>query len=460
MKGSDTLLIKATLETLTDKDVLALLERHKKEIARYKRLAAYYDGQHDILQKKARSNGAPNNKIVANYCAYITDMCTGFFIGQPVSYTSSNKNALQELNNIFKYNDEAAHNMDLAEAASIKGRAYELLYLDEDANLRFAKLDPEEVILIADARIGEEIRYAIRHYDVYAIDGQSYTTYVDVYDSEYCTSYELKNGMMQQLERDLHKFCGVPIIEYRNNDQGKADFEGVITLVDAYNKAQSLTMDDMEDFTDAFLVLKNLRGTNEADVEKMRRDKVLCVSDDGGAEWLIKNVNDTYIENLKTRLQRDIHKFSNIPDMSDEKFTGNTSGVAIKYKLIGLEQMRGRKERYFKKGLQRRIELICGILRINHKDFDFRDIEMTFTANIPANVEELADLITKLTGVVSQEKLLSLLPFIPDPQAEVLAVRQEQEDELGGAEYAVTQKESVAQNGEDSDSSGGDKEKV
>lgn len=425
------MLIKATLEALTDKDILALLERHKKEITRYKNLASYYDGEHDIKNKQGRANGAPNNKIVANYCAYITDMCTGFFIGQPVSYTSDNKDALEQLNDVFKYNDEAAHNTDLAEAASMKGRAYELLYLDEEANIRFTKINPEEIILIADAKIGEDIRFGIRHYDVYDISGQSYETYVDVYDSDYCTSYKLENGKLVQLEQFCHMFEGVPIVEYLNNNQAKSDFEGVITLVDAYNKAQSLTLDDMEDFTDAFLVLKNMHGTGEDDVKAMRRNKVICVKDNGGAEWLIKTINDTYIENLKNRLQRDIHKFSNIPDMSDEKFTGNTSGVAIKYKLIGLEQVRGRKERKFKKGLQRRIELIFGILKINEKDFDFRDMEMTLTANIPANLAELVEAVNKLYGIVSKEKLLSLLPFIPDPQAEVEAIKAENAETLG-----------------------------
>lgn len=424
------MLIKATLDTLTEKDILALLERHKKEIKRYQKLANYYDGEHEILNKQGRVNGAPNNKIVANYCAYITDMCTGFFIGQPVSYTSENKDALEQLNDVFKYNDEAAHNTDLAETASIKGRAYELLYLDEDANIRFVKLDPEEVILVADAKIGEDIRFGIRHYDVYDISGESYETYVDVYDSGFCTSYMLKNGKLVQIEQFCHMFESVPIVEYLNSNQAKSDFEGVITLVDAYNKAQSLTLDDMEDFTDAFLVLKNMHGTEEEDVKAMRRNKVICVKDNGGAEWLIKTINDTYIENLKNRLQRDIHKFSNIPDMSDEKFTGNTSGVAIRYKLIGLEQVRGRKERKFKKGLQRRVELIFGILKINEKDFDFRDVEMTFTANIPANLAELVEVVEKLYGVVSREKLLSLLPFISDPQAEIEAIKKENAETL------------------------------
>ena len=128
--------------------------------------------------------------------------------------------------------------------------------------------------------------------------------------------------------------------------------------------AQSLTLDDMQDFTDAILLLTGMGGTDSEDVKKLRRDKVIMLDEGGGAQWLIKNINDKYVENIKTRLQKDIHKFAQIPDMSDDNFAGNASGVAIKYKLIGLEQVRSRKEREFKKGLQRRIELIGNILKV------------------------------------------------------------------------------------------------
>ena len=194
----------------------------------------------------------------------------------------------------------------------------------------------------------------------------------------------------------------------------------------------------MEDFTDAYLVLKGMGGMNGEDAAELRRNKMMTLDEGGSAEWLIKNLNDTYIENIKTRLQNDIHKFSAIPDMSDDAFAGNTSGVAIKYKLIGLEQVRSRKERCFKKGLQRRIELIADMLRTKSKaDIDFRDIEITFTANIPANNQEQADIVKALYGLVSQKRLLSLLPFVTDPAEELEELRREQEmgdyGELTGA---------------------------
>ena len=232
-----------------------------------------------------------------------------------------------------------------------------------------------------------------------------------------------------------HYFDDVPIVEYENNKERRGDFESVITLVDAYNKAQSLTLDDMEDFTDAYLVLKGMGGTTGDDIAELRRNKVLSLDEGGGAEWLIKNLNDTYIENIKTRLQKDIHKFSSVPDMSDEAFAGNATGVAIKYKLIGLEQVRSRKERGFKQGLQRRIELIAGMLKLKSAaDIDFRDIEITFTANLPSNDAEQAQIVKELYGLVSQKRLLSLLPFVTDPAEEMEELQKEQQEGMTGGE--------------------------
>ena len=97
--------------------------------------------------------------------------------------------------------------------------------------------------------------------------------------------------------------------------------------------------------------------------------------------------------------------------------------------MIGLEQIRSRKEREFKKALQRRIELISGMLKTKNLDaIDFRDVEIAFTANIPANLQEQAQIVKDLDGVVSQKKLLSLLPFIEDPVAEIEELKKEHEE--------------------------------
>ena len=424
--------VQTTKEALDGWDITDVLLWHERSfLPRVLRLKDYYVGNHDILSKAQRSNNAPNNRIVANYCEYIANMSTGFFMGQPVAYSSisGDAEAVKALHEIFRYNDEAESNLQLAGEASVTGAAYEVLYLDADAEIRFCSIPAEQMILVTDSTLEENLVAAIRRYRVMGLDGTSYRDYVDVYDAQTVTSYDYDVGKITRRgEPRPHYFDGVPVIEYPNNEARRGDFEGVMTLVDAYNKAQSLTLDDMEDFTDAYLILRGMGGTNAEDVAELRRNKVLNLDAEGGSEWLIKNLNDTYIENIKTRLQKDIHKFSSIPDMSDDAFAGNASGVAIKYKLIGLEQIRSRKERCFKKALQRRIELIAGMLKMKSKaDIDFRDIEITFTANIPANNQEQADIVKTLYGLVSQKRLLSLLPFVTDPAEEMEELQKERE---------------------------------
>ena len=418
---------------LTPSDIVSVLRTHTETVQRIEKLKRYYNGRHDILNKQGRKYGAPNNMLVSNYPRYITNMSTGFFIGQPVAYQADagKEKDLNKLLEIFKYNDESAHNLQLATEISITGEAYEILYMDGDANIRFCAVPSEEVVMVCEATLEGNPICAIRHYKVKNLDGFNYDEFVDVYDAAKITHYQYDGSSLRHIDEEQHYFGDVPVVEYINNHERTGDFEDVITLVDAYNMAQSLTLDDLMDFTDAMFILKNMLGTDEEDIKRLRKDKTILLPSDGDASWLIKNVNDTYVENVKNRLQKDIHKFAHVPDMSDENFVGNTSGIAIKYKLIGLEQIRSRKEREFKKGLQRRIEIIAGMLKLkNQAQIDFRDIDFQFTANIPANILEQAQVVNQLDGLISQKTLIGLLPFVADPAEEVDKLNDERNEEI------------------------------
>lgn len=428
--------------SLTPQDISEAIRAHDEDYRRKRKLKAYYRGEHSILLKQGRENTDVNNRLVSNYAAYISNISTGFFIGQPITYKATgNEQGLETLLEIFKYNDEAALNLSLAEESSITGEAYEFLYLDGDAKIRMATVPSEEIILICDATLEENVLFAIRHYRIYGFNKVSYDEYADVYDAREVKHYSISGGTPKLINKEPHYFDDVPIIEYPNNRQHRGDFEDVLTLVDAYNMAQSLTMDDLGDFTDAFLLVKGMHVGGDEGAKDLRRRKIIELEDGGDAQWLIKNLNDTYVENVKTRLQKDIHKFSSIPDLSDEQFAGNTSGVAIKYKLMGLSQICARKQREFKKALQRRIELISGILKLKSlPPIDFRDIDIVFTENIPANLTELASVVNSLDGMISRQTLLGLLPFITEPTQEIEILREEMKEpteSAGGGNYSA-----------------------
>lgn len=423
----------------TDKDGLSIediqkfIKKHKAESIRYIKLQKYYEGKHDILDHTSR-DGQPNNKIVNPYPKYITDMLVGYFVGQPISYTSKEEDGLlEDLQAIFDYSDEQEENLELAKICSIKGKAYELLYRDEDARIRFNEFGPEQMFVIYDMTISPSIKFAIRYYDVG--EGNDKITYAEVYDKEVCTLYKGKDSDLSLEQITPHTFKDVPVVEYVNNKEEQGDFEQVITLIDAYNKAQSNTLNDMDQFTDAYLILVNMAGTDSERIDELQRNRVMLLDDDGDAKWLIKEINDAWVENYKDRVRRDIHKFSYTPDMQDESFGNNLSGVSIRYKILAMEQIRSNKERKFKKGLQRRIELICNSLSLE-KDIDlFTNINIKFANTLPQNIYELSQTIKNLSPYLSSETLLNQLPFVENAKEELEKKKAEDEEIISSYDF-------------------------
>lgn len=416
----------------TDKDELSIediqkfIKKHKAESIRYIKLQKYYEGKHDILDHTSR-DGQPNNKIVNPYPKYITDMLVGYFVGQPISYTSKEEDELlEDLQAIFDYSDEQEENLELAKICSIKGKAYELLYRDEDARIRFNEFGPDQMFVIYDMTISPSIKFAIRYYDVG--EGNDKITYAEVFDKEVCTLYKGKDSDLSLEQITPHTFKDVPVIEYVNNKEEQGDFEQVITLIDAYNKAQSNTLNDMDQFTDAYLILVNMAGTDSGRIEDLKRDRVMLLDEDGDAKWLIKEINDAWVENYKDRVRRDIHKFSYTPDMQDESFGNNLSGVSIRYKILAMEQIRSNKERKFKKGLQRRIELICNSLSLEKNIDLFTNINIKFANTLPQNIYELSQTIKNLSPYLSSETLLNQLPFVENAKEELEKKKAEDEE--------------------------------
>jgi SPP1 family phage portal protein len=190
---------------------------------------------------------------------------------------------------------------------------------------------------------------------------------------------------------------------------------------------ESDSLNDFEYFVDAYLALYGYNADNE-DVARMKENRVLLMDEGTSAEWLIKQTSDTYVENMKNRLDKDIHKFAKCPNMSDQEFASNASGVAIKFKLLGTENLVSIKERKFKRGLQQRLELMSMINSVLREGFDWRAIDIIFTRNIPSNDTDIANMVNTLKDIVSEETLLAQIPFVDDVQAELERLKAEREE--------------------------------
>ena len=430
----------------------------RRELPRLNKLAKYYVGEQKILRRSA-PYGKPNNRIAHPFGNYIVDINVGYFLGEAITYSSSTpseenedgakpnllkkvakavRSAIQKgaealgmgllprLQEINAYNDEAAANADLGTDAGIFGIARELLWLDEDAEICFTPLDPRTVIPIYDNTVENRLLYGIRFWEDQDILSRVKTEYSTVYSRSTEITYkrERAGGWVAQGEPKEHFWGEVPVNLYSNNKMEIGDFELVISQIDAYDATQSDSVNDVEAFADAYLALigfelgdeddegdeSGAESENQKQIRTMKDNRVLFIPPGGDAKWLTKEVNDAYLENLKTRMAAEIHKFSKTPALTDQDFAANASGVAIRYKLMGLEAMAAKKERAFRKGLQRRIELICNILAVKGPQYTYTDIGMSFKRNIPANFTEIADALTKVGHILSKETQVGLLP--------------------------------------------------
>ena len=403
---------------LTPEMLVKYIQDNAMSEARKAKLKEYYRCNHPILGRLMADTNKPNNRIVNSYANYITDMFVGYFLGEPVSYNSEEEEQLTNLLNIFDYNDEAAENSELAKDASICGVAYELLYVDKYGQTRFKKIDNVKAIPVFDDTLESELLYFIRHYEDKDIVTGNVTTTAEVYSKTTRSMYKLHMGTVEFIGEEPHNFKEVPIVIYYNNEEEMGDYEPVLTLIDAYDKLQSDSVNDLEYFSDAYLALYGMSGTEASDIAAMKEQRVLLMETDSKAEWLIKEVNDTYVENLKNRIDDNIHKFSKCPAMTDKEFASNASGVAMRFKLMGMDNAANKKERAFKKALQRRIELISEIQYMLGTTYDWRAINITFKRNIPQNLIETADVLTKIGHLLSEETQVGLLPLDIDYEAE------------------------------------------
>jgi SPP1 family phage portal protein len=221
----------------------------------------------------------------------------------------------------------------------------------------------------------------------------------------------------------------VPIICYKNNPEFLGDFEPVISLIDAYNLLQSDRINDKEQLVDAILCLYGMDFDTEQ-AEMLRESRMLAnLPVDGKVEYLIKTLQEGDVDILRQNIESDIHKISMVPNMSDNNFVGNSSGVAIRYKLLAFEQNIKNKERYMEKGLMERFKLYNNFLFTQSKMalVPVEEVDAVFKRNLTSNDFEISQMINNLADFVDAETLISQLSFIKDA-SEIVALKAKEDE--------------------------------
>lgn len=412
-----------TLPTDPQKLIKDLIDYHKQNLLpRYEKLHTYYMGQHDITKRRSEE-GKPNNKVVNPYPDLIISTVAGYMLGQPVKWLSEDAAYLEKIQEVFSANSEEDRNLELLKTFSTQGEAFELVYLDEDADICFAQLPNEQTIAIYDDSIKPKLQLVLRYYPIGSLKRDTQAQYkVELYWPDHIDYYSQAGGKYVLDNSVSHYFGQVPVVHYFNNKECTGDFEKILPLIDDYDKILSDNSNELEYFRNAYMIIKGFGDIAEEDLRKMRKTGAFLlpgISENEDISFITKELDDAAVMSQLETLEANIHKFASVPNLTDENFASNASGVAIKYKLWGFEQLICAKERKFKNALQGRLQLITTAMNLKGNNFDWRQMAPSLTRNLPANVLEQSEIVANLKdllGVIPMEDLFAQLPFIRDPQ--------------------------------------------
>ena len=402
---------------------------HINEQPRLEKYKNYYDGVQAILRKAYADPTKPCNRTVINYCKNIVDSYCGY-LATPGYINYRSDVDIENIMDVLRYNDYQAEDSDFLLDALIYGVAAELMYIDTDGKTRFRLINPTQCFGVCDDSLTGDLMYFVRMYMANEWDDSNVFN-VDVYSPLSVKHFTMHgfNGALQFVSEEPHYFNQCPANIFALPDE-KSIFDCILNLQDSANDLLSAEVDDYQAFCDAYMVLEGVDADTD-DITAMKENRVLVLPEGAKASWLTKNANDAQVENILKRIQESIYRIAACPDFSSESFVGGvSSGVAIQYRLTGMETRAGKIEAVMKKALQRRIEIIAGIASLKLGEEVFRDIQIEFVRNIPEDQAATINLINSLKGTVSDETLLSQLSFIEDPAAEVEKVNEQNQEKM------------------------------
>ena len=407
-------------------DVIAYNERYKK---RFEMLENYYLGKHGILERD-KDDKLSNNKVIVNHAKYITDTNVGYLLGNPVDYQASKGLDIEPLLDAYKKQTINDLDSEIAKDVSIFGLQYEYVYANENAEPKSCEVDNKNTIIVYDDTVEHNKLFGLIYRPIY--EGATFKYWEIIYvDKQIKRVYKSFSKSLRQIGKDEpHAFGDVPLICYKNNPEYMGDYEPVISLIDAYNLLQSDRINDKEQLVDAILLFYGV----DFDVEQgeaLKESRMLAnIPADAKVEYLTKALQEGDVDILRASIETDIHKISMVPNMSDVNFVGNSSGVAIRYKLLAFEQNIKNKERYMEKGLMERFKLYNNFLFTQSKmaEVPVEEVDAVFKRNLPSNDYEISQMINNLADYVDKETLISQLSFIKDA-SEIVELKAKEEEE-------------------------------
>lgn len=386
----------------------------------YEKMYRYYKGDTDAMDNYKMVTERSNNKTPVNYIKKFIKEEVSYSVGNDVTYISKsgNENIVNDIDYYIDHWSEG-HDSNLSKNMLIYSLAYELYYVDKEGQFSSKIISPREGYAAIDD-FGN-ISFFMHSYKLKFDD----TSYIDLYTDNEIHHF---NDRFEEISPPTkHIFDTVPVGLCELSDEGVDDtlYKDIKGLQDSYETNLSDISNEISDFRNAYMVLTGV-AIDEENIPKMKKLGVMQIKDKNGtAQWLIKNINDTFIQNTLNTIEDKMYQLSSHIN-HNEKMQSNLSSLALRARLIALEEKCKLNQKAIADCIKIRLKFLFKYLEvIKSIQYDFRDIKIKFTPNIPQDDVMTAQMISQLGDKLSTETALSLLSFIENPKNELEKLRKE-----------------------------------
>lgn len=393
----------------------------------FDKMYEYYKGNTDAMKNYKMVTERSNNKTPVNYIKKFTKEEVSYSVGNDVTYISKSGNE-EIINDIAYYlgHWSEGHNSNLTKNMLIYSLDYELYYVDKDGQFSAKIIPPTQGYAMVDD-FGN-ISFFMHIFKL-KFDNE---VYIDLYTDSEIIHY---NEDFKEVKPSTPHIFGevpvglAPLSEERQDDTLYKDLKG---LQDAYETNLSDISNEISDFRNAYLTLTGVQ-IDEKDIPNMKKLGVIQIKDKSGqAQWLIKNINDSFIQNTLSTLEDKMYQLS-CHINNNESMPSNNSSLAMRSRLISLEEKCKLNQKAIADCIKTRLKMLFIYLKVlKNKAYDYRDIKIKFTPNIPQDDLMMAQIISQLGDKLSTETGLAQLSFIENPKNEVKKRKAENEELFNG----------------------------
>nr|DAJ53020.1 MAG TPA: portal protein [Caudoviricetes sp.] len=392
--------------------------------------------------KRFTKHYRPKNRVALPYQKRIVKIATMFQTAIPYKYTAEDSPLFSAFQEVIKDNKMSFSDSKICTEVKRYTQVAELWYLEEQPNEKYGVksdfllyhkiLSPEKYNLYP--RFDDNDNLISFGVESTSKDGKK--NIFQAFTAEFIYTFTTENGQTTT-EVKPNIIGKIPVVLYQ---QEETEWNTVQHLIEIAEEQRSNFSESNKKFGEPILMIagrvEGKTSTNNAG------GKVFEVKDGGNVQFVVPpNANENFNSEMSMN-RRDIHEFTDTPDLSDEFYAGKgnmLSGVGRKLAWLPAHLKVKDNEAIFIPALQRRINIILAFLSKMYLPFEkeMKDIDITPIIT-PFDIDDDTEMIRTLTEANGGKPLISqreaMQRFgITDPEAQLQQIKDEENSNLNEA---------------------------